>query len=304
MNPRKANQPLLQQSGEGGGGGGDWRASFGAEGATALKDYADPGAFLKAHQDQGTELATLKSAQPGPWFSDEHKDYVANKGYKDPNAALTSLRNLETLFGADKAGRTVVLPKDANDKEGTAQFRAKLGVPEKAEGYELPIPQGDNGAFAKTAAAWFHELGIPKAAGQAMAAKWNEHLATTLKTHQDELTAESNKQLDGLKAEWGDDFAKNEEQARRFMKAAGFTDDEVGVYEQAFGTANMLKRWASIGAKLGEAGFVQGEGGGTPTATKAREDLEALRKGRIEGTVTDTEWNEKSPKLMELANSK
>jgi hypothetical protein len=288
--------------GGGGGGGGDWRASFGAEAAPILKDYAAPGDFLKAHQALSTELTTLKSAPPANWFGDSNKDYVANKGFKSGDDAITSLRNLETLLGAEKAGRTIVLPKDEKDAEGIKAYREKLGVPATAEGYELPVKEGDNGNFAKSASAWLHAAGIPKAAGQALAKHWNDFHDQALASAKAALDTQSQQQLDGLKAEWGDKFDQNSEQARRFMKAAGFGEDEVKLYEETFGTANMLKRWASIGEKLGEAGFAGGGGGGgNSTAAQAREQLETLRAGRIAGTVSEEEWNRKAPALQEAA---
>lgn len=286
----------------GGGGGGDWRSAFGPDAAPILKDFAQPGDFLKAYSATTTELGTLKSAPAPAWFSDTNKDYVANKGFKTGDDAITSLKNLETLLGAEKAGRTLVLPKDDKDVDGIKSYRSKIGVPEKPEDYQLPVKEGDNGAFAKAASTWLHAAGIPKAAGQALAQHWEKYHAEALANAQTELKAQSDKQLDGLRAEWGGDFDKNSEQARRFMKSAGFSDEEVGLYEETFGTANMLKRWASIGAKLGEHGFGGGDGGGNPGAAKARDELEQLRQGRVEGKITEDEWNRRSPALMEAAN--
>jgi hypothetical protein len=305
MNLNRINRRLQAPDGDagGGGGGGDWRAAFGTEGAAALKDFAQPGDFLKAYSTTSEELGKLKGAPAPSWYSDANKDYVANKGFKTGDDAITSLKNLETLLGAEKAGRTIVLPKDEKDAEGVKAYRAKIGVPETPEGYELPVKDGDNGAFAKQASAWLHAAGIPKAAGQALAKQWNEHYDKALEAAKTELKAQSEKQIESLKAEWGDSFDKNSEQARRFMKAAGFTDEEVGLYEETFGTANMLKRWAAIGEKLGEAGFAGGGGGGggNPSASAAREQLETLRKDYVDGKVSREEWERKAPALQELA---
>ena len=65
-----------------------------------------------------------------PWFAGfqnaEAKTFVESKGFKDPESLVTSYANMEKLLGADRAGRTVVLPKDANDAEGLKAFRAKM----------------------------------------------------------------------------------------------------------------------------------------------------------------------------------
>jgi hypothetical protein len=232
-------------------------------------------------------------ASNADWFPPEHKDYVANKGWKSPADVLTSAINLEKLVGADKAGRTVVMPKDDKDAEGIKAFRAKLGVPEKPEGYELPLTEGDKGEFAKQVSAWFHEQGVPKAAAQAIAGKWNEYFGGMIKAEEDAAKAESEKQLATLKSEWGGDFDKNSEFARRFLRAIGWDDPKVGAYERAFGTASMLKDFHAFGAKFQEAPLAGG-GGGTPSFTMSKQaaqtKLEEIRRARMAGTISDQEW--------------
>lgn len=290
----KLKARLEQQSGDGGGGGGggDWRTGFGTEGATALKDFAQPGDFLKAFNDRGAELTTLKGAAAKPWHGESHKDYVTNKGFKSGDDVITSLQNAEKLIGAERAGRTVVLPKDEKDAEGIKAFRSKIGVPESADKYELPLPAGQDGAFAAKAAQWFFDHGVPKAAAQGIAKAWNDHMTAYLAEGEAAEKAESTKQLDALKGKWGTDFDKRAEEARRFMKASGWDDAKVARYEAAFGTADMLETFQALGAKLGEGGFVkgdgQGHGGMTPQA--AKDKLNEYRLQRIDGKISDADW--------------
>ena len=85
-----------------------------------------------------TDQQQQPNSQPTAWHGDSHKDFVAGKGWKTGDDAITGYQNLEKLIGAEKAGRSVVLPKDENDVEGNKAFRAKLGVPEKVDGYAIP----------------------------------------------------------------------------------------------------------------------------------------------------------------------
>lgn len=230
---------------------------------------------------------------PAPWFSDEQKPFVETKGWKAPGDAITSFQNLEKLFGADKAGRTVVMPKDDKDVEGIKAFHAKLGVPESADKYELPIPDGDKGEFAKTAADWFHKAGVPKTAAQAVAKNWNEFITGIVQKEQADAVAASQQELTQLKTTWGAEFDKNSEFARRFLRAAGWDDAKVKIYEETFGTAQMLKDFHGFGSKFQEGGFA-GSGGTDPTfgvsKQAAQSKLEEIRKDRAEGKINDAQW--------------
>ena len=109
---------------------------------------------------------------------------VLNKGWKAPEDAITSYANLEKLLGADKAGRGVVLPKDDAGADEWGQFWNRLGRPEAADQYNIPLPDGDDGGFAKQAATWFHEAGLTQRQAEGLAGKWNE-FATGMQRQQD-----------------------------------------------------------------------------------------------------------------------
>lgn len=247
---------------------------------------------------------TPSPAPSASWYgSDANKAVVEAKQFKGVDDVFNWATNAEKLIGAERAGRTVVLPKDEKDADGIKAFRTKIGVPESADKYELPVPEGQDGGFAKLASQWFHEHGVPKAAGQAIAKQWNEHIANYLKDAEATEQAESGKQLDALKREWGDKFDTNSEHARRFMKASGWDDAKIAKYEATFGTADMLKTFQGLGAKMGEGGFVagDGQGGGGVSAQQAKEKLNEARVLRADGKLTDKQWAEALDKYGPLA---
>ncbi|MET0659134.1 MAG: hypothetical protein ABW110_13365, partial [Steroidobacteraceae bacterium] len=103
--------------------------------------------------DGGQAAAAAAAAAAGaaanqPWFPEAHKSLVETKGFKSVEDVFNWGINAEKLIGLDRAGRTVVLPKDEADVEGRKAYYAKIGVPESADKYELPLPEGDDGSFS------------------------------------------------------------------------------------------------------------------------------------------------------------
>ena len=233
------------------------------------------------------------SAANAPWYKSEAKDYVSNKGWKSPDEVIGSYQSLESLYGADKAGRTVILPKDDKDLEGIKAFRAKLGVPESADKYELPAPQGQGGGdLIKEASIWFHEAGIPKPAAQKITERWNAHIEKLVKDKELADQVESRAQLEKLQQEWGQEFEVKAEYARRFLKAAGWDDAKMALYESTFGTATMLKDFFQWGSKVGEPGFASGQQQNfAPNKSQVMAKMKELRDLRIANQITDKEFH-------------
>jgi hypothetical protein len=238
--------------------------------------------------------AAAPAADAAQWYAGiqngDVKTWVEAKGFKDPLAVAESAYHLEKLIGFDRAGRTVVLPKDDASPEEISAFRSKLGVPETPDGYKLPVPQGQSDAFAKTAAAWMHEAGLTPKQAEAVAARWNEFQGTAAKAQAEALAKQGEADIGNLRGEWGAAFDKNLEFSKR--AAAQFiegTPDQRGEVltkiEQAIGTGAMLKLFARIGEGLGEHRMVQnGDGGqiGVLTPAQARARIDALK--------SDKEW--------------
>lgn len=257
-----------------------------------------------------------------PWFNEiianekdaEFANYVKGKNYPTPRDALYGHYSAERMVGLDKAGRTVVLPKDDKDIEGLKAFNAKIGVPETPEGYKLPLPQGDDGVFAKVASSWFHSAGVPAKAAEKIATAWNEYIASEVQKAEAADQALSVQQLEALRTEWGQGFEAKAEFGRRGLRAigkeAGLDDQDLKKLEASIGTAKMLKMFSKVGEAGGEALFAGGEGGGSGSNFRispqaAQQQIDAFRKDRAEGKINDWTWkNETQPqveKLMEIA---
>ena len=152
-------------------------------------------------------------------------------------------------------------PKDASPEQW-AEFYKQIGAPDKPEAYELPVPEGDSGEFAKTAAAWFKEVGLLPQQAQALAAKWNEFSAAQAQAAEAaeqqriaQMDAQNKQQEAALKTEWGQQYEANMELARRAVRQFIPGDkaaDVISALEDKLGYAETIKLMYSIGRGLGE----------------------------------------------------
>lgn len=207
-------------------------------------------------------------------------DVVKAKGWTHPSQVLDSYRNLEKLVGADKAGRALVLPKDANDAEGYAKVYDALGRPKTPEEYKLPVPDGDNGDFAKSMAPHLHKLGLSQAQAEGLATVWNDHLKAVTEAEDANRIAKAQADMNDLRREWGNGYDAKMEEARRFTRTFGVSTEQTSAIESALGTGEFLRLFAKIGASLGEDGGIprDGKGGFGLTPSEAQAEI-AKRHG-------------------------
>jgi hypothetical protein len=241
---------------------------------------------------------------PAPWFADTNKDFVATKGWKTGDDAISAVQNLEKLVGADKAGRAVIWPKDENDKDGWKAIQTKLGVPEDAKGYELKPGESDGDAkLIERASGWFHARGIPKGAAQGLLEDIRKYGAEITAEAETASKHQGEQELAALKTEWGTAYDGKVEGARRFAQTLGINAEQMSKIESVLGTASFMKMFDAGGKKLGEAGGAgrtENTGGGM-TQMQARERLEEARQKRSDGKMTQEDWFALSAQLNPIA---
>ena len=270
------------------------------EHAAGADGAAGGGAAAGAGDAAAAAAAAALAAGAGdkPWYGEAHKATVEAKGWKTPDDALTSYSALEQIFGADKAGRTIIRPKDEKDAAGIEAYNKALGIPKDVAGYKVPDTLKDDPlvkAFAESSLkagmpAGSFEKVLPEvmAAADALAAKETEaaQAAEALK-------------LDGLKAEWGAKFDYNTEMAKRAASvlpaAANLSpEDAKQVQDAVLGSASIRKLFAKIGEQLlTEGQFVEGMKGGEFSANKqaVKAKVDKLRQDRIGGLITEQEFH-------------
>lgn len=226
---------------------------------------------------------------------------VQAKQWQGPADAIKGYANLERLLGADRAGRTITIPKDETDVDGWKAVYAKLGAPETPEGYELPVPQGQSDAFAKQAAAWFHEAGVPKGQAAKLAGKWNEYMAAQVQASEQAEAEALKAEHEALAKDWGAGPAAEtqKEIARRAAVKLGLDEASIGALEKVAGFSKVMKAFAKMGELLGEDKAVGIDAGGsfrlTPEAARTRKqqlmaDKEFVKKALA--SPQSREWAE------------
>lgn len=188
----------------------------------------------------------------------------------DPAPVTAPLDASSTLIDAPKAPDAPATPAPAAltmpGKDATAEdwaaFYTQLGRPETAEGYELPLPEGDDGAFAKQVAPMLHKHGITAEQAKGLAADWNAMQAAqneaATAAEQARITAMDTKnraEAETLKSEWGQEHDANMHHAKQAVaqflpkEQAG---DIIASIESVVGYKATIQMLHAIGKGLAE----------------------------------------------------
>jgi len=226
--------------------------------------------------------------------------HAQNAGWKTPADAVSGHRNLERLLGADRAGRTVVLPKDDATPAELSDFYNRLGRPETADGYGIKPAEGQDGTFAKWVSGKMHELGINAKAGKGLADAYDEYVKEFQANEDAAIQAAITAEMDQLKRDWGAEYEMRRELSRRAASQLGIEAKDIDTLESAVGFSKVMKAFAKIGDMLREHG-AEGMGSNemgsfalTPEGAKAkRSQLMADKDWRAKAMVANSaEWAE------------
>ena len=283
-----------------------------ADAATAATILTTPPSATTATTTQVAPEGTGSANSPA-WYESvpdpELKGFLSNKKFASPTELAVAYRNLEGVFGADKAGRTILRPNDQmgpdgklikRDEAGWSAFNKAIGVPEKPEDYALPVPEGDDGAFAKTAAQWMHKAGVPKGAASVVAEQWNAFIGEQVKAGKEAEQVRAVEETNKLREEWGASYDANVELSQRGLRAvaklAGLDTGENGDLErlqQVLGPQKLMKMFAAIGNTVKESGFAGGDGSArfSQSIDDAQAKINEYQLARTKGEINDYTWN-------------
>lgn len=257
----------------------------GAEPASsaALLAAPPPAAVAPAAAQTSVAVAPPAAAAPTsaiPWLGEGIDDltagYVQNKGWKGAPDVVESYKNLEKMLGADRAGNTVILPKDGASPEEVGKFYDRLGRPADPTGYKLAVPDGAPKDFADGAAKFMHEQGLTQKQGEALGKWWNDQAAAAQSAHQQQKLDNFNNDEASIRREQGAAHAQYVANAQAAVRGLGLDDASINKLQDALGHKGTMDLLARIGAKTGEPDFAtsgtqQGFSGAlSPAAAKAK----------------------------------
>lgn len=214
----------------------------------------------------------------------ESAAFVTTKGYKGPGDVIGAYRNLEKLVGVP-ADQIIKLPAATEGPEAMNAVYDRLGRPKSADDYVIPMPkEGGDPAFAKTAAAWFHEQGLSQKQAEGLTAKWNEYIGGAKTTNAAATEAAAKVDDAKLRADWpGASYDANVGLAQRAVQAFGLDANAVQKLENALGYAGVMRFMHQIGSRLGsDDRFVAGDtGGGGSFGTGLTREMATARKAEL-----------------------
>jgi len=234
-----------------------------------------------SQQDAQGSAGNSGATQTTSWLDglgDDQKSWVQNKGFKDPKELLESYQNFEKLQGIPKE-RLLRLPESLEDDVSMAPIWEKLGRPKEAKEYDFDIPKelGDE-KMADWAKEQFHKWGVSRRAAEGFVRAWNSRQEMLNKEFTENRTTEAHNQQEALKKEWGGAFEQNKNIAQAAADKFGLTTEEGQALGKLMGPAKAMKFLHKLGAGLGEADFVSGNGSrpGQVTPSQARSEINKL----------------------------
>lgn len=239
--------------------------------------------------------------QPAPaWYEGiEDQGAVAwakTRGYKldDPvdaaKHAMLGHYNAEKLIGLDRAGRTVVMPKEDATPEEITAFRSKLGVPAAATEYKLPEAMRED-PVAKAFVEVAHKAGYTQKHLDPVF-EFVAHQSEALAAQQEQqIEARAQADVETLRKEWGQEFELRSEAARRAVRELGMTPEEASTLEASLGVKRTAELFFQIGKGLLED---KAEGMGGHSGAGAKFGLSPVEaKGRIGALTNDKEFGKR-----------
>lgn len=184
----------------------------------------------------------------GMELDDDTIGWLENKGFENPQAAITSQRELEKKMG----GPPEMLQKwpEADDTEGFKAIYQRLGTPKDVEGYKVEFEEG--AAVDADTLTWLKETALKhnmtNAMTQGIALDWNTEVARLQAEQQEALGVQNETEKTELRVKWGTKYEERLDYGHRALIALGVEDDDIDSMEAALGP----KKLAQIAAKMAD----------------------------------------------------
>lgn len=241
------------------------------------------------------------------WGKSKGYDDLGELAKSNPTAykMATSYRSAEKMLGgSDK----IIVPKDAEDVEGWNSAYDKLGRPADPTEYEIPLENGVDPKAADFLKPFMHKAGLNQEGAKILADAVAQFGAEAKEAQARDVAAKAVVEKADLEKEWGADFARNEEGARRVwregMKAVGVdataADQMLEGLQQSAGLKNTMKlmNWINGFAKTTEDTFEGATPGGRPSGAMSPGTAQQRKDAMMSDPVIAAKYRDKDHKVI------
>lgn len=260
-----------------------------------MSEAASAAAELAGQVDT-TPAGAPDPGNAGPWYGEVESDlggYIENKGWKSAKDMASGYQNLEKLFGADRAGNTIAIPKP-DDKEAWSNLYGRLGRPGEASQYQLNPPQDADEQLTQ----WFQEqafaIGLSNDQASTLYSQWNDMSKGLLESQNQQDEQQQIQDIADLKKEWGLQYDANKQAGQRAARQFNLDADALDKMESALGTKSFFELMSNIGKSIGEDSYETGEGqpGFTMSPAAAQN---AIASKKMDSQFQETYLNAEAP---------
>lgn len=203
--------------------------------------------------------------------------------YADSRTSLAKYRNVNELIKAYQHANSLVgrkgliPPTEQSSPEQVAEYRKQMGVPETPQAYaetvkpKVELPEGVNwdDGIANQYFELAHKNNIPASVMQQLIQLNLKQREFEVKAYTNQIGEKKQEGLALLRRDWGANFERNVEVARRAAAHYGIEPDDPG-----FASPKMVRAWVRAMNDMGEDKFVSGgkmPSGSADFASKAKD---------------------------------
>lgn len=167
----------------------------------------------QGHQQTQQQADVTQSLGWRAALPDEYKEHEDVKVYAKPGDFVKAALEIKTERDAlnEKLSKAIFKPADDAPDEEMAAYRTAMGIPDKAEDYEVELVEGMDNSLAD----WFKQtalkIGLPKDAAKAVSQEWNTMITQMVKADAEAKEKAHNDAVTAQKNAWGNDVVANAE---------------------------------------------------------------------------------------------
>ena len=233
---------------------------------TRWNDGGDEGTPLP----EGSEYGDIKTVEALGEAYKSHKartylDFMGDDAKNDPN--ITRYKTGEDLYKGFKSQselvgkKGIIIPDDSSDDATRANYRKAMGIPDDANGYELPELEDlhPEAKVTPEALAGFkalaHRHGLSTKQTEGIFGEYFGMISGALNKRDEISMSTKNEAEAALRSEWGKDFDSNATVARRVVEKFG-GKDAIEAFGELGNKPAVMKFLSNLGKTISEDSFV------------------------------------------------